>query len=124
VNAIWKALKSFFLFWKDFLVADSPVLALGVIIILAIAYLIRSFALLAPVTIIILVLALITFTVWQKTRKRSPAGRHQTMGVMAGLCAFGFGVDFERLALLHFELPCDYFWNLCSVSFFKYGLKG
>ena len=35
----WKAIRGFFAFWKDFLVGDSPVLALGVIIILAIAYL-------------------------------------------------------------------------------------
>jgi hypothetical protein len=73
MNAVWKAVKGFFLFWKDFLVGDSPVLALGVIIILAIAYLLRNFTLLAPVTIIILVLVLITFTVWQKARKRRPA---------------------------------------------------
>ena len=53
--------KSFFSFWKDFLVGDSPVLALGVIIILGIAYLLRGSDVLAPVTAIALVLVLITF---------------------------------------------------------------
>jgi membrane protein implicated in regulation of membrane protease activity len=68
-STIWKAVKSFFSFWKDFLVGDSPVLALGVVIILAVAYLLRSYTYLAPATVIILVLALMTFTVWQKARK-------------------------------------------------------
>ena len=68
----WKAIRSFFAFWKDFLVGDSPVLALGVLIILGVAYLLRGSPILAPGTAIILVLILITFTVWQKTRSRSP----------------------------------------------------
>ncbi len=67
---LWKGIKSFFSFWKDFLVGDSPVLALGVVIILGVAYLLRGSAVLAPVSIIILVLVLITFAVWQKTRTR------------------------------------------------------
>lgn len=70
LSAVWKAVESFFLFWKDFLVGDSPVLALGVVVILGVAYLLRNSVFYAPVTIIILVLALTTFTVWQKARKR------------------------------------------------------
>jgi len=69
-SALRKGIKSFFSFWKDFLVGDSPVLALGVIAILGVAYLLRNSAVLAPVTAIILVLVLMTFAVWQKTRKR------------------------------------------------------
>jgi hypothetical protein len=68
--AIWKGIKSFFSFWKDFLVGDSPVLALGVVVILCVAYLLRGSAFLAPVTVIVLVLVLMTFTVWQKSRTR------------------------------------------------------
>jgi len=68
-NVVWRAVKGFFGFWKDFLVGDSPVLALGVIIILFVAYLLRNSPVWAPTTAIVLVLALITFTVWQKTRK-------------------------------------------------------
>lgn len=64
----WKAIRNFFAFWKDFLVGDSPVLALGVIIILGVAYFLRGSSVLAPAAAIILVLILITFTVWQKTR--------------------------------------------------------
>ena len=70
LSAVWKGVKSFFTFWKDFLVGDSPVLALGAVIILCVAYLSRSSAVLAPVSTIILVLVLITFAVWQKTRAR------------------------------------------------------
>ncbi|MGD0995411.1 MAG: hypothetical protein ABR909_07805 [Candidatus Bathyarchaeia archaeon] len=70
LNAVWKGVKSFFKFWKDFLVGDSPVLALGVIIILCVAYLLRGSAVLAPASTIILVLVLITFAVWQKTKAR------------------------------------------------------
>jgi len=68
-SAIWKRIKGFFLFWKDFLVGDSPVLALGVLIILGVAYLLRGSAILAPVITIVLVLVLMTFAVWQKARR-------------------------------------------------------
>lgn len=66
----WKAIHGFFLFWKDFLVGDSPVLALGVLIILAIAYLLRSSPIFAPTVAVILVLVLMVAAVWQKTKKR------------------------------------------------------
>ena len=68
--AVWKAVKSFFVFWKDFLVGDSPVLAIGVLIILGVAYLLRGSDVLAPLVTILLVLSLMTFTVWQKARVR------------------------------------------------------
>jgi hypothetical protein len=70
LKTLRKGTKSFFSFWKDFLVGDSPVLALGVLIILGVAYLLRSSPVLAPTTAIILVLALITFAVWQRTKTR------------------------------------------------------
>ena len=65
-----RGIKSFFSFWKDFLVGDSPVLALGVLIILGVAYFLRGSTVLAPLFAIVLVLVLMTFTVWQKTRER------------------------------------------------------
>jgi len=76
----WKAIRAFFAFWKDFLVGDSPVLALGVLIILGVAYLLRGSPILAPGIAIILVLVLITFTVWQKTktRRQSPVTEKKT----------------------------------------------
>lgn len=66
----WKAIRGFFEFWKDFLVGDSPALALGVLIILGAAYLLCGSAVLAPVIAVVLVLVLMTLVVWQKTRKR------------------------------------------------------
>jgi len=76
VTAIWKGVKGFFSFWKDFLVGDSPVLALGVVVILGVAYLLRGFAFLAPVTTIVLVVALMVFTIWQKARARRNVIQH------------------------------------------------
>jgi len=73
LSSVWKEIKSFFTFWKDFLVGDSPVLALGAIIILCVAYLLRGSAVFAPVFTIILVLILLTFAVWQKTKSRQRA---------------------------------------------------
>ena len=75
----WKAIRSFFVFWKDFLVGDSPVLAFGVLIILGVAYLLRNSKILAPGIAIILVLALMTFAVWQKTKIRH---QHPTMNTI------------------------------------------
>ena len=72
LSRVWKGVKGFFTFWKDFLVGDSPVLALGVVIILCVAYLLRGSSVLAPVSTIILVLILITFAVWQKTKSTTP----------------------------------------------------
>ena len=66
----WKAIRGFFVFWKDFLVGDSPVLALGVLIILGVAYLSRGSNILAPAIAVILVLVLMTYAVWQKTKTR------------------------------------------------------
>jgi len=70
----WKAIRGFFMFWKDFLVGDSPVLALGVLIILAIAYLLHGSPVFAPAVAVILLLILMIGAVWQKTRKR----QHET----------------------------------------------
>ena len=67
---IWQGLRSFFLFWKDFLVGDSPELALGVLIILGTAYLLRNSGVIDGIVVIILVLALAFATVWRKTRQR------------------------------------------------------
>jgi len=67
----WKAVRSFFGFWKDFLLGDSPVLALGVIGILAVAYLIRNSTIYAPVAVVALVVALMAFVVWHKVHVRS-----------------------------------------------------
>ena len=68
LSAVWKGVRGFFTFWKDFLVGDSPVLALGVVIILFVAYFLHNCSILAPVATVILVLVLITFVVWQKTK--------------------------------------------------------
>jgi len=70
LKATWKFIKSFGLFWKDFLVGDSPELALGVIIILGIAYLLHNSGVLGAISIIVLVLVLMMITIWRKTRSQ------------------------------------------------------
>lgn len=66
-----KGVKGFFGFWKDFLVGDSPVLALGVLIILGVAFLLSDSEIFGPLSVVVLVLVLMTFTVWQKARKKT-----------------------------------------------------
>jgi hypothetical protein len=70
-SLLWRGVRSFFLFWKDFLVGDSPELALGVLIILGVAYLLRNSRAVDVIIVIALVLTLAVATVWRKTRRRS-----------------------------------------------------
>jgi hypothetical protein len=70
-SLIWNGIRSFFLFWKDFLVGDSPELALGVLIILGTAYLLRNSGAIDGIVVIVMILALVFATVWRKTRQRS-----------------------------------------------------
>jgi hypothetical protein len=69
--SVWKFIKSFMLFWQDFLVGDSPELALGVLIILGVAYLLHNSGILDVIAIIVLALVLMIATVWRKTRHHS-----------------------------------------------------
>jgi hypothetical protein len=69
LKAIWNFTKRFVLFWKDFLVGDSPELALGVLIILGAAYLLRNHGVLDVITIVALALVLMIITVFRKTRE-------------------------------------------------------
>ena len=71
LKTIWKLIISFLLFWKDFLVGDSPELALGVLIILGVAYLLRNHGVWDVVAITALALVLMIITVWRKTRHHS-----------------------------------------------------
>jgi hypothetical protein len=52
------------------------VLALGVVVIVGVAYLLRGFAFLAAVTTIVLVLVLMVFAIWQKARARRHVIQH------------------------------------------------
>jgi maltodextrin utilization protein YvdJ len=68
---VWKGIMSFFSFWKKFLIGDSPILALGVLIILAVDFLLRNLGLLAPILSVSMVLVLLTTAVYQKTRRKN-----------------------------------------------------
>jgi len=71
LKLIWKFLKGFGLFWQDFLVGDSPELALGVLVILGISYLLRNHGVWDVISITALALILMVITVWRKTRDHS-----------------------------------------------------
>ncbi len=71
LRTIWKLIKSFGLFWKDFLVGDSPELAVGVLIILAVGYLLRNSSTADAISVIVLVLVLMIIAIWRKTLVRS-----------------------------------------------------
>ena len=68
LRVLWKGVKGFLSFWKNFLIGDSPVLALGVIIIVGVAYLLHDSAILATVSTIVSVLVLMAFSVWQRAK--------------------------------------------------------
>ncbi len=70
LKLIWKGTKAFFVFWKDFLVGDSPELALGVLIILGIAFWLHADGIRAVLAVIVLVVLLAVLTVWRKTIAR------------------------------------------------------
>jgi len=69
LKTIWKYTKSFLLFWQDFLVGDSPELAVGVLIILGTAYLLRKSGDWDVAAVVALALILMVITVWRKTRE-------------------------------------------------------
>jgi hypothetical protein len=69
LKTIWKYIKGFFLFWQDFLVGDSPELAVGVLIILGTAYLLRKSGDWDVAAVVALALILMIITVWRKTRE-------------------------------------------------------
>ena len=66
---VWKGIKSFGLFWKEFLIGDAPEIAFGIVIILGLAILLSHFYLAAvELTIIILAILLLIASVWRRAR--------------------------------------------------------
>jgi hypothetical protein len=51
LHAIYRGLRAFVLFWQDFLVGDSPEVAVGALIVLGIAFAVRSHVALATVAV-------------------------------------------------------------------------
>ena len=68
-RAIWKGIKSFVWFWQDFLVGDSPEIAVGVIIILGIAFGLHKSALASAIVIPVAVILLLSFSLLRGRRK-------------------------------------------------------
>ena len=58
-------LKAFWLFWVDFLVGDAPELAIGVLVVLAIAFATRGSPLLSSAAVLGGVVLLLGFSTWR-----------------------------------------------------------
>lgn len=65
LKVIWRAIRAFALFWVDFIVGDSPEIAVGVVFILALAFLLHSHTPAAAIFIPLAVILLLTFSVWR-----------------------------------------------------------
>lgn len=63
-GVIWKAIKGFALFWVDFVIGDSPEIAIGVLLILGLAFLLHNSAILAAVIIPAATILLLVFSLW------------------------------------------------------------
>ena len=63
-SVIWGAIKGFALFWVDFVIGDSPEIAIGVVLILGLALLLHSSAMLAAIFIPAAVVLLLVFSLW------------------------------------------------------------
>jgi hypothetical protein len=69
---VWNGLKSFGLFWKNFLIGDSPEIAVGVLIILGIAFGVRGSPIAAAVIVPLAVFVLLTGSIWRGKTKSKP----------------------------------------------------
>ncbi len=73
---IWKGIKGFGIFWKNFLVGDSPEIALGVVFILILAFLLHKLSLAAQIIIPLSVVVLLISAVWRKTHPYHQKTKH------------------------------------------------
>ena len=60
---IMRFLKSFYEFWKDFLIGDCPEILVGVALILAVAFVVRGAVAVSAITIPLAVVGLLAFSV-------------------------------------------------------------
>lgn len=64
LGMIGRGAKSFYLFWKDFLVGDCPEIAAGVVVILGIAFAVRTSAVAAALIVPGAVVLLLAVSIW------------------------------------------------------------
>ena len=68
LHLIWKGIKGFGMFWRNFLIGDAPEIAIGVVIILTITYLLRESHIVVEIILPLAVISLLTISVWRKAR--------------------------------------------------------
>ena len=61
---IWKGIRGFALFWVDFIIGDSPEIAVGVVIILGLSFAVRGSELASAIVIPGAAVLLLVFGVW------------------------------------------------------------
>ena len=66
---VWNRLKSFGLFWKDFLIGDNPEFLIGALLIMTMAFAIRSSAIAASIVLPSAVIVLLVFGVRLSERR-------------------------------------------------------
>ncbi len=64
MRLIWKGIRSFLLFWQDFLVGDSPEIAIGAVVVLGLAFAVHRSPILAAFTIPAAIIVLLIFSMW------------------------------------------------------------
>jgi hypothetical protein len=64
VNAIWRAVRSFVRFWRDFLIGDAPELFIGVLVFVGVAFALHRHGGIAAAVLPLMVVALLAGSVF------------------------------------------------------------
>ena len=67
---VWRGMKSFARFWRDFLIGETPEIALGVVVILGLAFLVSHSPIAVELTIGVLAILLLAASVLRRARNR------------------------------------------------------
>lgn len=62
---VWRGIRAFGPFWWDFLIGDSPEIAIGVVLILGIAFAVRTSTMVAAVVVPVAVILLLALSAWR-----------------------------------------------------------
>ncbi len=69
MQLIWRGVKGFGAFWVDFLIGDSPEIAVGVVIILALSFAVKASPLASAIVIPGLVALLLIYSLWRGKKR-------------------------------------------------------
>ena len=69
IQLVWRGIKGFGAFWVDFLIGDSPEIAVGVVIILGISFIVRGSPLASAIILPVAVISLLTYSLWRGKKR-------------------------------------------------------